>query len=46
MGPLAFAQGADTWRLATDVEFDKQQKFIPGTQPGEVVASDYNPVIG
>lgn len=120
MGPLAFARGADTWRLVADVEFDKHgtsydrrvseifrdrgvvvedgpfaageisfhsahcfhtaggnrtttarmvlattyfrdgvrvvpaptmvsgdwQKFIPGAQPGEVVASDYNPVIG
>lgn len=119
MGPLAFARGADTWRLVADVEFDKHgtsydrrvseifrdrgvvvedgpfaageisfhsahcfhtaganrtttarmvlattyfrdgvrvvpaptmvsgdwQKFIPGAQPGEVVASDYNPVI-
>jgi hypothetical protein len=22
------------------------QKFIPSTRPGEVVASEYNPVIG
>lgn len=120
MGPLAFARGADTWRLVADVEFDKYgtsydrrvsgvfrdrgvvvedgpfaageisfhsahcfhtagpnrtttarmvlattyfrdgvrvvpaptmvsgdwQKFIPGARPGEVVASEYNPVIG
>ena len=24
MGPLAFARGADTWRLAADIAFDKQ----------------------
>lgn len=119
MGPLAFARGADTWRLVADVEFDKHgtsydrwvseifrdsfvvedgpfaageisfhsahcfhtaganrtttarmvlattyfrdgvgvvpaptmisgdwQKFMPGAHPGEVVASEYNPVIG
>jgi len=120
MGPLAFARGAQAWRLVAGVEFDKHgtsydrrvseifrdrgvvvedgafaageisfhsahcfhtaganrtttarmvlattyfrdgvrvvqaptmvsgdwQKFIPGAQPGEVVASDYNPVIG
>jgi hypothetical protein len=120
MGPLAFAQGSDTWKLAADVEFDKHgtsydrrvseifrdrgvvveddafaageisfhsahcfhtagpnrtttarmvlattyfrdgvrvvpaptmvsgdwQKFIPGAEPGEVVATDRNPVVG
>ncbi|MGH3699646.1 MAG: phytanoyl-CoA dioxygenase family protein [Pseudonocardiaceae bacterium] len=120
MGPLAFARGADTWRLVSDIEFDKHgtsydrrvseifrdrgvvvedgpfatgeisfhsahcfhtaganhtttarivlsatyfrdgvrvspaptllsgdwQKFIPGAQPGEIVASDHNPLIG
>ena len=119
MGPLAFARGADTWRLVADAKFDKHgtsydrqvseifrdhgvavedgpfaageisfhsahcfhtaganrtttarmvlattyfrdgvrvvpaptmisgdwQKFIPGARPGEVVASDYNPMI-
>ncbi|MGH3772568.1 MAG: phytanoyl-CoA dioxygenase family protein [Pseudonocardiaceae bacterium] len=119
MGPLAFARGADTWRLVADIEFDKHgtsydrrvsevfrgrgvvvedgpysvgeisfhsahcvhtagpnrtttarmvlsstyfrdgvrvvpaptmvsgdwRKFVPGTQPGEVVASEYNPVL-
>jgi hypothetical protein len=119
MGPLAFARGADTWRLAADIPFDKHgtsydrsvseafrtagvavqdgpfatgevsfhssrcmhtaagngttvarmvlattyfadgarivpaptmisgdwQKFVPGARPGEVVASDRNPVV-
>jgi ectoine hydroxylase-related dioxygenase (phytanoyl-CoA dioxygenase family) len=120
MGPLAFAAGADAWRLAADIPFDKHgtsydrlvsealktagvrvedgpfaagevsfhsstclhtaagnrttvprmvlattyfadgarvvrsptmisgdwQKFVPGTGPGEVVASERNPVVG
>jgi hypothetical protein len=119
LGPLAFARGTNTWRLVTDIGFDKHgtsydrqvseifrdrgvvvedgpfttgeisfhsahcfhtaganhtttarivlsatyfrdgvrvspaptllsgdwQKFIPGAQPGEIVASDYNPLI-
>ena len=53
MGPLSFARGAGLRPLLADLEFDSPtmisgtwQEFLPGVAPGEVAASELNPVVG